>query len=154
MRNSGECGCVCVKERERVRVCKRERVCGWVQQCVDKLEFEVLAFDLKQRLPFRLKAPRVEKAMARGIVFEISYGDLLNSGWRPHHESRRGGTSPLTAGRGCWRRRRHTTHCPQQRAGDCAHDQRAADSSHLQCTVAIPGMDRMPESPHGGCRSA
>jgi RNase P/RNase MRP subunit p30 len=41
------------------------------------LDVDIITFDLARRLPFRLRAPTVRAALARGIVFELCYAPAL-----------------------------------------------------------------------------
>eukprot|EP00730_Choanoeca_flexa_P017774 TRINITY_DN8594_c0_g1_i3.p1 TRINITY_DN8594_c0_g1~~TRINITY_DN8594_c0_g1_i3.p1 ORF type:complete len:338 (+),score=73.98 TRINITY_DN8594_c0_g1_i3:71-1084(+) len=46
-------------------------------QAVDKLECDIITFDFGRRQPFRIKPAQIRQAVARGIMFELCYGDLI-----------------------------------------------------------------------------
>ncbi|EDQ85073.1 uncharacterized protein MONBRDRAFT_29592 [Monosiga brevicollis MX1] len=48
-------------------------------QCTDKLEVDVISFDLTAKLPFRVKPTQIRQARQRGVYFELQYGPLLTA---------------------------------------------------------------------------
>jgi RNase P/RNase MRP subunit p30 len=47
------------------------------QQCCQNLEIDIISLDLSHKLPFSVKTPIVQQAIARGIHFEICYSSAL-----------------------------------------------------------------------------
>ncbi len=46
-------------------------------QCCERLEVDIIALDLAQRLPFHIRTPQVGQALERGLVFEVSYSAAI-----------------------------------------------------------------------------
>ncbi|EGD78695.1 hypothetical protein PTSG_01673 [Salpingoeca rosetta] len=46
-------------------------------QCVDKLDMDIITFDISQRMPFFVKTTHVSQALARGIFFELCYSPVI-----------------------------------------------------------------------------
>eukprot|EP00474_Spongospora_subterranea_P009789 CRZ10247.1 hypothetical protein [Spongospora subterranea] len=54
-------------------------------QACQTIDCDIITFDLSDRIPFMLKFPAVNSAIARGIFFEISYSSLISDAASRHH---------------------------------------------------------------------